>query len=152
MNEEMGKEIAEFLNTWGLKRGQRFYAQNIPGYVWLIDGFDCLFAKRPEWDESKMVEDAAWMKLLAGSTICKIAEKEDTKEAMMQDMTLEHAKKTLEENCRHARENQNGKPFPWDRGYVTGYADGLEYGYRLLERIRRKMCTDARLKQQQTRN
>lgn len=136
MNEEMGEEIAEFLNTWGLKRGQKFYTPNIPGYIWFIDSFDCLFAKRLEWDGCRMVEDAAWMKVIAGSTICKIAEKEDDKGATVQNMTLEHAKKTLEENCRHARGSQNGKPFPWDRGYVTGYADGLEYGCRLLERIR----------------
>ena len=54
----------------------------------------------------------------------------------MQDMTLEHVRKMLEENCQHTRNNQDNKPFPWDRGYMTGYADGIEYACWLLSRIK----------------
>lgn len=54
----------------------------------------------------------------------------------MQDMTLEHVRKMLEENCQHTRNNRDNKPFPWDRGYMTGYADGIEYACWLLSRIK----------------
>lgn len=54
----------------------------------------------------------------------------------MQDMTLEDVRKILEENRQYTRNDQDNKPFPWDRSYMTGYADGIEYACWLLSRIK----------------
>ncbi len=69
MNEDVSEEIAEFMERWRLKRGQRFIVPTLPGYLWYIDSFDCLFCSKPEWDGFKMVEEAAWFKRIAISVI-----------------------------------------------------------------------------------
>ena len=72
MNEDMSEEIAGFIESSGLERGERFFVIGLPGYVWYIDNFDCLFVSKPEWVGYKMVEDAVWMKLIACSMIRKM--------------------------------------------------------------------------------
>ena len=76
MNEDVDGLIKHFMENWGLKPNQRFFAYDLPNYVWYIDQFNCLFVSKPEWDGYKIVDDAVWMKLIACSMIRKMPAKE----------------------------------------------------------------------------
>lgn len=54
----------------------------------------------------------------------------------MQDMTLEHVITMLKETYENRKNDQSNKYFPWDRGYLEGYADGIGYAYELLSRVK----------------
>ena len=58
-------------------------------------------------------------------------------------MTIKEAKERLK--YRHEINNAARAHFPWDRGYLEGFADGIKYAYALLEKLERKDCENEKI-------
>lgn len=51
---------------------------------------------------------------------------------------LEQAKIVLKMAYNKEKGLRSNRQFPWDRGYMEGYADGIEYAYDVICRIERE--------------
>lgn len=51
-------------------------------------------------------------------------------------MTIDEIRERLK--YRYEINNAARAHFPWDRGYLEGFADGIRYAYALLERLEKE--------------
>ncbi len=56
----MRDEVKDFMERWGLKCGEAFFSDALPGYACYIDEKGDLFVNKPEWDDYKWV-DEMWL-------------------------------------------------------------------------------------------